>query len=299
MAVVDVPHSAGTARPRTAAPPDACDAHIHIYDARFNLFSEGRRFATTTGQALLPRATVADYRLFQQRIGTSRVVVVQPRANGTDNAVTIDAVAQLGFANARGVGVCRTDVTDAELEAMHAGGIRGLRFSVHEPHLGVTTVDMIEPLARRIDALGWHVQLHMMGEQIAAHAAMIERLPCPVVIDHRGRLPVAQGAAHPAFTVIRRLLDVGRTWVKIAGPYLDSQTGGPAWADVAPAATALIAAAPERMLWGSDWPHPTERAVKPDDAEFFDRLADWTPTEATRRRILVDNPCDLYGFANP
>ncbi len=295
--MTEISHTAGTARPRTAAPADACDAHIHIYDARFDVGSETQRFATMrTGQVPLPRATVADYRLFQQRIGTSRVVVVQPRASGTDNAVTLDAVAQLGLANARGVGVSREDVSNEELKAMHEGGIRGLRFSVHEPHLAVTTIDMIEPLARRIHALGWHVQLHMMGDQIAEHAAMIERLPCPVVIDHRGRLPVSQGAAHPAWAVIRRLLDAGRTWVKIAGPYLDSKTGGPAWEDVAPGAKALIAAAPERMLWGSDWPHPTERVVKPDDAEYFDRLADWTPDEATRRRILVDNPREIYGF---
>jgi predicted TIM-barrel fold metal-dependent hydrolase len=283
----EVPNSAGTARPRTAAPAGACDAHIHIYDARF---------ASAPGQAPVPRATVAEYRLLQQRIGTSRVVIVQPRASGTDNAVTIDAVAQFGYANARGVGVSRADVSDAGLKAMHEGGIRGLRFSIHEPHLAVTTVDMVEPLARRIHALGWHVQLHMMAAQIAAHAAMIERLPCPVVIDHMGRLPVAQGASHPAFAVIRRLLDAGRTWVKISGAYLESRTGGPDWSDVAPSAKALIAAAPERMLWGSDWPHPTERGEKPDDAAFFDRLADWTPDEATRRRILVDNPREIYGF---
>jgi predicted TIM-barrel fold metal-dependent hydrolase len=284
----EVPHSGGTAPPRTAAPPGACDCHIHVYDGRFP--------ASGPAQKILENAAVPDYRRLQQRIGTRRAVVVQPRTNGTDNAVTLDAVAQLGPANARGVGVSRSDVSDAELAALDAGGIRGLRFSVHEPTLGVTTIDMIEPLARRVHALGWHVQLHMTGDQVAQHAAMIARLPCPVVIDHRARLPVAQGIAHPAFAVIRRLLDAGRTWVKISGPYLDSASGGPAWDDVAPAAKALIAAAPQRMLWGSDWPHPTERGAKPDDAEWFDRLADWTPDEATRRRILVDNPRELYGF---
>ena len=286
----EVPHSGGTARPRTGAPAGACDCHIHIYDPRV---------PAAPGQVAMERATVADYRLLQQRIGTSRVVVVQPRAHGTDNAVTMDAVSQLGFANTRGVGVSRADVGDAGLRAMHEGGIRGLRFSVYESHLAVTTIDMVEPLARRVHELGWHVQLHMTGGQIAQQAAMIERLPCPIVIDHRGRLPVSQGAAHPAFAVIRRLLDAGRTWVKISGPYLDSATGGPEWADVAPAARALIAAAPERMLWGSDWPHPTEKAAKPDDAALFDTLAAWTPDEGTRRRILVANPCELYGFEPP
>ena len=126
----DVPHSAGTAAPRSPAPPNACDAHIHIYDERFP--------TSGTGMKNLPNATVGDYRKLQARIGTRRVVVVQPRTHGTDNAVTVDAVAQLGIANARGVAVVRTDVSDATLRQLDAGGIRGLRFSVHEPHLGVT-----------------------------------------------------------------------------------------------------------------------------------------------------------------
>jgi predicted TIM-barrel fold metal-dependent hydrolase len=282
-----VAHSAGTARPRTAAPVHACDCHIHVYDARFP--------ATGSGGAILDRATAGEYRRFQSRIGTSRTVVVQPRTNGTDNAVTLDAVAQLGLAHARGVAVLRDDATDATLRQLDAGGIRGLRFSLHEPQHGVTTFAMIEPLARRIAPLGWHAQLHLTADQLAHHAAMIERLPCRIVIDHRARLGPG-GAAHPAFALVRRLLEAGRTWVKISGPYLDSRTGGPAWADVEAGARALIAAAPERMLWGSDWPHPTERDAKPDDAEWFDRLADWTPDEATRTRILVDNPREPYGF---
>lgn len=284
-----VPHSAGSAQPLTAAPALACDSHLHIYDRRF----------PTSGpdHVALEHATAADYKRFQARIGTSRAVIVQPRTNGTDNAVTLDAIQALGGARwARGVGVVRADVSDAQLHALHAGGIRGLRFSIHEPHLGVTRVEMIEPLARRIDALGWHVQLHFTADQIVAHADMIGRLPCTIVIDHMARMPVAQGPSHPAFGIVARLLDQGRTWVKISGPYLDSLQGGPLWADVAPSARALIQAAPERMVWGSDWPHTTERDRKPDDAALFDRLADWAPDEATRRRILVDNPARLYAF---
>ena len=284
----EVPHSAGTAAPRSSAPANACDAHIHIYDARAPTSGPGTRN--------LPNATVADYRKLQARIGTSRVVIVQPRGHGTDNAVTVDAIAQLGRANARGIAVVRADVSDATLRELDAGGIRGLRFSVHEPHLGVTSIDMIEPLSKRVQALGWHVQLHMTGAQIVEHAAMIERLPSAIVIDHMGRFPQPQGPKHPAFAVVCRLIDRGDTWVKIAGAYLDSKKGGPAYADVAQSARALIIAAPQRLVWGSDWPHPTERDVKPDDAQFFDRLAEWTPDEATRTRILVDNPAQLYGF---
>lgn len=282
----EVPHSAGTAGPRVAPPPLACDSHLHIYD---------ERFPASAGHSTLPRATIADYRRLQARLGTTRAVVVQIRANGTDNAVTVDAVAQLGLANARGVAVLHPTASDAQLRDLDAAGIRGLRFSLHEPQHGVCTVEMVEPLARRIEPLGWHVQLHLTADQLAGNAAMIERLPCRIVIDHRARLPAA-GPAHPAFALVRRLLDAGRTWVKLSGPYLDSRTGGPAWADVAEGARALAAAAPERMLWGSDWPHPTEKMAKPDDAALLDVLADWAPREGDRRRILVTNPCELYGF---
>lgn len=283
-----VAHSAGTAKPRMSAPPGACDCHIHVYDARFP--------ATGAGGAILERATAGEYRRFQARIGTTRAVIVQPRTNGTDNAVTLDAIAQLGRANAKGVAVLRDDATDAEIARLDAGGVRGLRFSLHEPQHGVTTFAMIEPLARRIADRGWHAQLHLTGDQLAANAALVERLPCRVVIDHLARLGVPDGRKHPAYALVRRLLDAGRTWIKVSGPYLDSRMGGPAWADIEPLARDLIAAAPERMLWGSDWPHPTERDAKPDDAEWFDRLADWTPDEATRTRILAANPRELYGF---
>ncbi len=285
--MVEVPHSAGTARPATPAPAGACDAHIHIYDARF---------PAAPGHSVMPQATVAEYRRLQARNGTTRAVVVQPRTSGTDNAVTVDAVAQLGIANARGVAVLHPTASDALLRELDAGGIRGLRISVHEPRLGVCTVDMIEPLAKRIEPLGWHVQLHMTADQLAENAALIGRLPCRIVIDHRARLPAGVGSGHPAFALVRRLLEAGRAWVKLSGPYLDSRTGGPAWADVAEGARALAAAAPERMLWGSDWPHPTEKDAKPDDAALLDVLADWVTDAATRRRILVDNPCDIYGF---
>jgi len=288
--VGEAPHSAGTARPRLAVPPLACDAHLHVYDARF---------PAAPGQSVMPRATVADYRRLQARNGTTRAVVVQPRANGTDNAVTVDAVAQLGLANARGVAVLHPTASEAQLRELDAAGIRGLRVSAHEPRHGVCTVEMIDPLARRLEPLGWHLQLHLTADQLAANAAMIERLPCRLVVDHRARLPAGAGASHPAFALVRRLLDAGRAWVKLSGPYLDSRTGGPAWADVAEGAKALAAAAPERMLWGSDWPHPTEKTGKPDDAALLDVLADWAPHEAARHRILVTNPCELYGFAPP
>lgn len=288
MAADAVPNSAGRARPRLAAPSHACDCHIHVYDAA--------RFPPLRPASRMQRnATVADYRLLQRRNGTARVVLVTAAVYATDNRVTLDAIAQFGE-NARGVAVVGPDITDAELEMLHRGGIRGIRFTQFDPATAVTTIDMIGPLSRRVAALGWHVQIHMRGDQIAAAESLWERLPCPIVFDHMGRLPQPAGIDHPAYPIIRRLIDRGRTWVKLSGAYLDSTLGRPSYADIAAVARAFVAAAPERMVWGSDWPHPTE-TDKPDDAALFDLLADWAPGEDTRRRILVTNPETLYGFA--
>jgi predicted TIM-barrel fold metal-dependent hydrolase len=281
-----VPNSAGDAPPRLAAPADACDCHMHIYDAGFPPLRPAARMQA--------QASVAEYRLLQRRLGTRRTVVVTPAVYETDNRVTLDAIARLG--DARGVAVVRPTVTDAELKQLADGGIRGIRFTQFDPATAVTTRDMIEPLARRVADLGWHVQIHMRADQIAAAAHLWERLPSTIVFDHMGRLPQPVGPDHPAFAIIRRLIDKGRTCVKLSGAYLDTKVGPPTYADATAVARAFAAAAPERMVWGSDWPHPTE-TQKPDDAVLFDLLADWVPDAATRQRVLVTNPQTLYGFA--
>jgi predicted TIM-barrel fold metal-dependent hydrolase len=240
-----------------------------------------------------PNAAAPDYRLFQERIGTSRVIVVTPAAYYTDNAVTLDAIAQLG-PQARGVAVVHPTVTDAELKRLANGGVRGIRFTQYDPHTATTTMDMIEPLARRIEPLGWHVQIHLRADQIVAAGDMLLRLPGTIVFDHLGRLTPPEGLNHPAFAIIRRMLDNGRTWMKLAGAYFFD--GPPGYAEATKVARAYVAAAPDRMVWGSDWPHPTEKE-KPDDAVLFDLVSDWAPDEATRRCILVDNPAKLYGFS--
>ena len=258
---------------------------MHIYD--------GVRFPPSRpGSRMQPDARVADYRLFQQRIGTSRTIVVTPAAYFTDNEVTLDALAQLGT-QARGVAVIRPTVTDAELKRMADGGIRGIRFTQYDPSTAATTLDMIEPLARRVEPLGWHVQIHLRADQIVAATGLLQRLPGTIVFDHLGRLSQPSGIDDPAFAIIRRMLDQGNTWMKLSGAYMMAKP--PAYAQASAVARAYIEAAPERMVWGSDWPHPTE-ADKPDDAVLFDLLADWAPDRATRQRILVENPNELYGF---
>jgi D-galactarolactone isomerase len=276
-----VRNSAGRAPPATVAPVGACDAHCHIIDSLF---------LPATGPVGM---TVDDYRQFQRRIATSRAVFVQAKVHRTEHACILDALRRFG-GNARGIGVCHPDVADSELKRLDAGGIRGLRFSVWNPKDTVTTVEMIQPLAKRIADLGWHVQLHMSGEQIAETAAMLNRLPCPIVFDHMGRLPPKLGPDHPAFPVIVDLVSKGRAWVKLAGAYLNTEQGPP-YADATRIAQAFVAQAPERLVWGSDWPHVTEKH-KPDDAVLFDLLAVWAGSNRTRDHILVDNPAKLYGF---
>src|SRR5215204_2368613 len=286
-----VPNSAGSEPPKLKAPANACDCHMHIYDAE--------RFpAARPGSRLQANARVAEYRLLQQRLGTTRTVIVTPAAYVIDNRVTLDAISQLGRANARGVAVVHPDVTDATLKELADGGIRGIRFTVFDPRTAAVSIDMIEPLAKRVNDLGWHVQIHMRADQIADNEALFNRLPSTLVFDHMGRLPQPDPTNHKAFHIIHALIDKGRTWVKLSGAYMDTNSGPPTYADKAPVAQAFLKAAPERMVWGSDWPHPTETAEhKPNDAVLFDLLSDWAPDETSRHRILVDNPAALYGFA--
>ena len=239
-----------------------------------------------------------DYRLLQRRLGTTRNIVVTPSAYGTDNSCTLDALTKFGPDTTRGVAVVDTTVPDEELRRLADYGIRGIRFTLFDPATSVTSVDMIEPLAKRVNELGWHVQIHMRADQIVEAKDLLLGLTSPIVFDHIGRLPQPDGIDHPAFPIICTLIDRGKTWVKLSSPYQDSKVGPPTYADVSKVAQAFVKYAPERMVWGSDWPHPTEKE-KPDDAILFDLLSAWAPDQATLHRILVDNPADLYGFSKP
>lgn len=283
-----VPNSSGSEHARLKAPAGACDCHHHIYD--------GARFPPPqpSGGPIVPDARVEEYKILQRRIGTSRNVVVTPLAYATDNRVTLDAIARFG-SNARGVAVIRPTITDAELKVLADGGIRGIRFALADPVHAPTTLEMIEPLSKRVNALGWHIQLNMTPAQIVAAKDLWDRVPSPMVFDHMGHVPQPDGVSHPVFGVIRRLVDKGRTWVKLSVTYDNTKDGPPGYADVTTVAQAYVKAAPERMVWGSNWPHPNENQ-KPNDATLFDLMSQWAPDEATRHRILVQNPAVLYGF---
>ena len=148
-------------------------------------------------------------------------------------------------------------VSDAELKRLDGLGITGIRFNLVQS--GATTIEMLEPLSKRVYALGWHVQIHMLGDQILQTQDLLQRLPAPIVFDHLARIPQPAGVDHPAFAFVQKLIDKGRTWVKLSSAYQDSKVGPPTYADVSKVAQAYVKAAPDRMVWGSDWPHPTKR----------------------------------------
>ncbi|MEK8052981.1 amidohydrolase family protein [Ideonella sp. DXS22W] len=284
MLAEPVKWSTGLQLPRTRVPADACDCHHHIYDRRHPWAPEA---TLKPGDAL-----VADYRQLQKRIGTSRNVIVQPSSYGTDNRLLMASLAQFG-GRARGVAVVNTSVSDDQLRELHAAGVRGIRFNLAPP--GTTTLSMVKPLAARIAPLGWHVQVHAPANDLIQMKAVFSDLPCPVVFDHLGRLPQPGALQHPTHAMIRDLIQRDRAYVKLSGFYFESRAGAPGYADSAEVARIYAADAPERVVWGSDWPHPTEQAKTiPDDAALLDALAQAVPSEAARHKLLVDNPTRLY-----
>jgi D-galactarolactone isomerase len=280
--------TAATAATTFLTPDGACDCHLHIYDPRFAYQPDA--------QLKPPPSTVADYRAVQRRLGVSRAVIVTPSTYGTDNAHLVDALGQIGEA-ARGVAVCHADVSMRELRRLHEAGVRGVRVQFGRGSL--IAVEEIMPLARKVAPLGWHVQFNMPAPDYARIGDLLLRLPGTVVIDHFGHVPMPEGTASAQYRLIRRLLDTGRTWMKLSSPYTDSVTGGPAYADIAALARDYIVHAPERMVWASNWPYPDMLATPPlpDPLAMLDILHSWAPDPFMRHRILVENPEALYGFS--
>jgi D-galactarolactone isomerase len=269
-----------------AAPPLACDCHIHVYDAT-------KPLAPTAAGPGPAWADVAAYRAVQRRLGLTRAIVVQSTAYGTDNSCAVEAIAALGPDSTRGVAVVGPDVTDAELQRLTDAGMRGARFQMLPG--GALPWEALEPVAARVAAFGWHIQLQMDGRLMADREAQLKRLPGTLVIDHVGKFLEPVPPTHPGFQTLLRLIDGGRTWLKLAAAYEVSKAGPPLYADVGALAKAAVAAAPERMIWASNWPHVSVREL-PDDGALLDLLLDWAPDEAVRHRILVENPAALYGF---
>ena len=279
-------HDTPVSAPRLPTPPSACDTHMHIYEPGYKLRAE----ASHPSQP----GTLAHYREVQKQLGLTRTVIVAPSGYGADNTCTLEAMAKLG-STARGVAIVDPAAPDAELERLTRLGIRGIRYHMRG---GVLTWDTMPRMAARVATFGWHVQLQCESRELGEYEAIITKLPCDLVIDHMGRFDAATPEADKGWRLLMKLLVGGRCWVKLSGPYYGSKSGPPLYADKARIAKALIKAAPERMVWASNWPHPSFKKNFPDEGKLLDTLANWTEDEALRERILVTNPAKLYGFKN-
>jgi D-galactarolactone isomerase len=281
-------HRIDESAPRLQAPPGACDSHIHFYGPpeRYPL--------APTATFTPPPASVDAYRQVQQQLGLQRVVVVQPSAYGFDNRCTLDAVRQIGEA-ARAVVVVEPAISGEELQRLTNAGVRAVRFFMFPG--GVLSWDDLDQLAGRVGEFGWHVQLQLDGRQLPDCIDRLRSLPAKLQIDHTGKFIEPVSTGDRAFRMLLDLVDRGRCWVKLAAPYETSKIGPPLYGDVGKLAKALVRAAPERMLWASNWPHPSAQGNPPDNAMLLDLLLDWADDDTTRKRILVDNPAALYGFS--
>ena len=265
-------------------PKGACNAHLHIIDPVF----------PNDGKAAAQIGTVETYKKVAAELHLDRAVFVQAKPFGCDNACLLDAIEKFGRSNSVGIAVVTNEASDAELRQLNEGGVKGLRFSVWNPNNAVVSFEDCLPLSKRVYDFDWNMQLHMSAKQLAERAEVIRQIPGKVVIDHMGRMDPHLGINDPALPVLFSLIDKGNVWVKLSGPYLNTVKGYP-WDDCRELAMKIAEYAPERIVWGSDFPHVTEK-VKPDEGFLTNMIADWLPDEKVRRLALVTNPEELYGF---
>jgi D-galactarolactone isomerase len=272
--------------PRLQVPAGACDTHMHIYNSAYPTSSKAWLFP--------PDFLVEDYRKMQVRVGLQRTIIVQPVTYGFDNRCTLDSAALFGD-NARAVVTVPTSITDSELAQLWQRGARGLRY--HQMRGSVTEWPDVPVMAERIRGTGWHLQIQFDGLEFPDHEYLIAQLPCTVVIDHMGRYARPLPLEHPAVQSLLRIARRENVYVKLSGAYHIAHSDGPDYKAVAPLARALVEQGTDRLLWGSDWPHPTETAeTMPDDADLLDLLLTWAPDAVVRQAILSDNPTRLYRF---
>ena len=273
--------------PGFAVPANACDTHAHV-------IGPADRFPMVANRSYTPPpAPEAAYLGMLDSLHMARGVLVQISVYGTDNRCMVESL-QAHPGRLRGVAVVAPDVGDAELEALHAAGVRGIRINVLFG--GGVAIDAMERLAARVAPLGWHIQLLIDARNLPDLGPRMLKLPVEIVFDHMGHMPVSSGVDHPGFQWMMRLLKEGKAWTKLSGAYRISQAWAP-FLDTLDFAQALVAAAPERCLWGSDWPHVSVEGPMFNTGALLDLLPLWVPEEAVRNRILVDNPARLYGFA--
>ena len=272
-------------KPKYTPPPRACDGHCHIFGpaSRFPYAPDRRYTPQDAG-----RETLA---ALHRHLGLERAILVQASCHGTDNNAMLDAL-EWSKGRWRGVAMVKKDVTDLELTTLHEAGVRGVRFNFVAHLGGAPDLKNVQAVIARVTPLGWHIQLHLDAEDIETYRDFLKSLRVPFIIDHMGRVDAKHGLDQKPFRHLLELTKNELAWIKVSGPERVSSAGKP-FHDAMPFARALIAAAPDRVLWGTDFPHPNVKWM-PNDGELVDLFAATVPDDATRKKILVDNPARLY-----
>ncbi|MDH3261983.1 MAG: amidohydrolase family protein [Acidimicrobiia bacterium] len=272
-------------------PAHSCDSHAHILGPK-ELYGYSPARIYTPPDCLLP-----DYLHMLDRLGIERAVLVQPSVYGTDNTVMLEALRTAGD-RFRGVAVVEDDISDIELRRLDAAGVRGVRINLvdrKDPSTRTAPFDALRTLATRIEPFGWHMEFLIHVDAFPDLDSRFAGFPVDIVLGHLGYMKPAQGLEHTGFEALLRLAKSGRCWVKLTGPYRISAQPLP-YSDVTQFAHALVEAAPDQILWGTDWPHVMLKGTMPNDASLCDLLSDWIPDESLRTRVLVHNPARLYRF---
>jgi predicted TIM-barrel fold metal-dependent hydrolase len=276
-----------TRRPQYRAPPGACDCHAHVFGPPADFPYVAERSFTP------PDALVSSYLRMLDAIGIERGVLVQGSAHGTDNRAVSAAVAYAPQ-RLRGVAVIGPQTPDEEVRALHAQGFRGTRLSTVVK--GTPGFEHLDAIAAKVRPYGWHIVVHVnRSEELTMLAPRLVDTGCALLIDHVARVRLAEGASSPGFRTLLQLLHLGNCWVKISGQHRMSAEGYP-WADMRQLVRGVIDARADRVLWGTDWPHPNQYDSMQNDGDLLDAFAHWVPEEHLRRQILVDNPAALYEF---
>jgi 2-pyrone-4,6-dicarboxylate lactonase len=275
--------------PRFSVPPLSCDCHIHVF--------EGDRYPYAARRGYTPPdAPLSSLLQLHRTLGMERAVLTQASVHGGDNRAVLEGAAS-DPQRFRAVVALDGSVQDSELRRMHDAGARGIRVNlVDKGGMTFASFDELRAVAERIAPLGWHVEFLVHVDQTPELLDLARALPTDIVVGHLGYTPTERGLDSPGYRQFLELVGEGRCWVKLTGPYRITATSLPPYADVAPFAAALVARRPDRMLWGSDWPHVMCKVPMPNDGDLLDILGDWVPDERTREAILVHNPARLYGF---
>lgn len=276
--------------PKFKAPPKSCDAHCHVFGPK-HLFPY---HPTSTYEP--PDAGKGRLNELHATLGLERAVIVQASCHGPDNRAMIDAIATSG-GRWKGVCIARATFTDEEFRQLHEGGVCGVRFNF-VTHLGGTpNLDAMTSILRRVRPLGWHVIIHVNAEDLIKFEDYFAQIEMPIVVDHMGRVPCDRGTEQDAFQILQRFMRRENWWCKICGAERISRAGPP-FHDAIPFAQELIALTPDRILWGTDFPHPNITRWMPNDGDLLDLVPLFAPDPAVRRKILVENPARLYRFAD-